>query len=97
MKALTAAPGRRLQAALETLSADVVAVCTQEIVQRCCDTVTAQGVVALVAKPIVPLPDTLQTVLICDGIQDPGDLMLFCLSTFVGVIVATGVAGSLVW
>lgn len=73
-EALTAAPGRRLQAALEALSADVVAVSTQEIVQRCCDTVTAQGVVALVAKPMTPLPDTLQTILVCDGIQDPGNL-----------------------
>lgn len=66
-------PGPRLLAALESLPADVVAVASSEVVQRCCDTVTAQGVVALVARPDIPLPATLQTVLICDGIQDPGD------------------------
>ncbi|CAN0553924.1 unnamed protein product, partial [Ectocarpus sp. 12 AP-2014] len=70
--ALRASPGPRLQAALETLSADVVAVAPAEVVQRCCDTVTSQGVVALVERPVLPLPPTMQTVLICDGIQDPG-------------------------
>ncbi|CAB1115084.1 unnamed protein product [Ectocarpus sp. CCAP 1310/34] len=72
--ALRASPGPRLQAALETLSADVVAVAPAEVVQRCCDTVTSQGVVALVERPVLPLPPTMQTVLICDGIQDPGNL-----------------------
>lgn len=71
-QALRASPGPRLQAALETLSADVVAVAPAEVVQRCCDTVTSQGVVALVERPVLPLPPTLRTVLICDGIQDPG-------------------------
>ncbi|CAM9408850.1 unnamed protein product, partial [Laminaria digitata] len=73
-KALSASPGPRLLAALETLSADVVAVAPSEVVQRCCDTVTPQGVVALVARPVLPLPAVLRTVLICDGIQDPGNL-----------------------
>ncbi|CAM9691336.1 unnamed protein product [Ectocarpus sp. 4 AP-2014] len=73
-EALRASPGPRLQAALETLSADVVAVAPAEVVQRCCDTVTSQGVVALVERPVLPLPPTMQTVLICDGIQDPGNL-----------------------
>lgn len=72
-QALQASPGPRLQAALETLSADVVAVAPSEVVQRCCDTVTSQGVVALVHRPALPLPPTMQTVLICDGIQDPGE------------------------
>ena len=73
-QALRASPGPRLQAALETLSADLVAVAPADVVQRCCDTVTSQGVVALVERPVLPLPSTLQTVLICDGIQDPGTL-----------------------
>ncbi|CAM9126006.1 unnamed protein product [Ectocarpus sp. 13 AM-2016] len=73
-EALRASPGPRLQAALETLSADIVAVAPAEVVQRCCDTVTSQGVVALVERPVLPLPPTMQTVLICDGIQDPGNL-----------------------
>lgn len=73
-QALDASPGPRLQAALETLSADIVAVATPEIVQRCCDTVTSQGVVALVDTPVLPLPATLRTVLICDGVQDPGEV-----------------------
>eukprot|EP00752_Nemacystus_decipiens_P006722 g6045.t1 len=73
-EALRASPGPRLQAALETLSADLVAVAPAEVVQRCCDTVTSQGVVALVERPVLPLPTALQTVLICDGIQDPGNL-----------------------
>lgn len=78
-KALGASPGPRLQAALETLSADVVAVASSEVVQHCCDTVTAQGVVALVARPVIPLPAVLQTVLICDGIQDPGGYGYGCV------------------
>lgn len=71
-KALRASPGPRLQTALETLDANIVSVAAAEVVQRCCDTVTSQGVVALVDRPVLPLPTTLRTVLICDGIQDPG-------------------------
>ena len=71
-KALRASPGPRLRAALETLTAAVVSVAAPEVVQRCCDTVTSQGVVALVDRPTLPFPETLRTVLICDGIQDPG-------------------------
>ncbi len=80
-QALRASPGPRLQAALETLSADVVAVAPAEVVQRCCDTVTSQGVVALVDRPVLPLPASLQTVLICDGVQDPGACVRVCVAT----------------
>ncbi|CAN0418488.1 unnamed protein product [Ascophyllum nodosum] len=73
-EALRASPGPRLRAALETLTAAVVSVAAPEVVQRCCDTVTSQGVVALVDRPTLPFPETLRTVLICDGIQDPGNL-----------------------
>eukprot|EP00903_Cladosiphon_okamuranus_P016190 g14941.t1 len=87
-EALRASPGPRLQAALETLSADLVAVAPADVVQRCCDTVTSQGVVALVERPALLLPASLQTVLICDGIQDPGNL-----GTLVRTAAGLGVDG----
>lgn len=71
-QALNASPGPRLRAALETLPPSIVALAPGAVVQRCCDTVNSQGVVALVNKPQIPLPSELRTVLICDGVQDPG-------------------------
>ncbi|CAM9937731.1 unnamed protein product [Discosporangium mesarthrocarpum] len=72
--ALYSAPGPKLRAALETLPAANVALASPEVVQRCCDTVSPQGVVAVIDRPSIPLPSTMHTVLICDGIHDPGNL-----------------------
>src|SRR5690606_880690 len=56
---------------------DCVAV-SEDIMERCTDTVTPQGVFAVVRKSAITIDDILTThrslVLVADGVQDPGNL-----------------------
>jgi tRNA G18 (ribose-2'-O)-methylase SpoU len=74
--ALNGSHGQDLIALLDELPADVVLVATQEAVARACNTVSPQGLVALVDRPsiAIPDPDKMSLLLICNGVQDPGNL-----------------------
>lgn len=44
------------------------------LMQKLADTETPQGIMAIVNQPAASFPETLDFVLICDGIRDPGNL-----------------------
>ena len=44
------------------------------IMQKLADTETPQGILAIVNVPTPKVPDTMDFVLICDGVRDPGNL-----------------------
>ncbi len=46
---------------------------SSRVLQSLCDTVSPQGVVAVIQMPALPLPEHLTLVLILDGVADPGN------------------------
>ncbi|KAG5186178.1 tRNA/rRNA methyltransferase [Tribonema minus] len=85
-EALASPGGSALSALLQRLSSDVVCLASGDCVARACDTVSPQGVVAVVARPLLPLPETVRLALVLDGVSDPGNM-----GTMVRTAAALGV------
>eukprot|EP00611_Tribonema_gayanum_P002742 TRINITY_DN12078_c0_g1_i1.p1 TRINITY_DN12078_c0_g1~~TRINITY_DN12078_c0_g1_i1.p1 ORF type:complete len:336 (-),score=70.61 TRINITY_DN12078_c0_g1_i1:50-1057(-) len=85
-EALASPGGSALSALLQRLSSDVVCLASGDCVARACDTVSPQGVVAVVARPLLPLPETVRLALVLDGVSDPGNM-----GTLVRTAAALGV------
>ncbi len=65
--------GRRLLDDLHTLTDDVYEV-TDEVLESVTDTVTPQGITAVIPFPNVPPAGDPTLILVVDGLQDPGNL-----------------------
>ena len=73
--ALDAHPeGERLRDALSELAPGRVMRAPPEVVDELSDTLTPQGVLAVVPQPAFPLPASPQMVLVCDAVSDPGNM-----------------------
>ena len=66
--------GERLRDALQVLAPGRVMRAPPEIVDELSDTLTPQGVLAVVPQPSLPLPPSPELVLVCDAVSDPGNL-----------------------
>lgn len=64
----TAALLQELSAATECIA------CTQQVIDALADTVTPQGIVAVVPQPALPLPHASTLTLILDQVRDPGNV-----------------------
>jgi TrmH family RNA methyltransferase len=79
------AHGRGLIHSMQRLGAEAFTV-SDEIMSTCSDTVTPQGILAVLPIPECPLPSTIDLALILDRITDPGNL-----GTILRTALATGV------
>lgn len=66
--------GPKLMDQLRQLPRSVVSVATADCVARACDTVTPQGSVAVMKRPLWSLPAQLNFVLVLDTVSDPGNM-----------------------
>jgi RNA methyltransferase, TrmH family len=68
--------GQQLSDVLEQVpnGRDIIAVTDKDRIRKACDTVTPQGVVAVMQRPHLPTPTKLGLVLVLDSIRDPGNL-----------------------
>eukprot|EP01084_Bolivina_argentea_P272283 463561_1 len=78
-EALESPEGSKLGKLLNDISRDRIVLASPAAVARACFTTTPQGCVGLVKRPneeCLPFPTKgqLSTILVCDGISDPGNL-----------------------
>ena len=64
---------------------------TDEIMAHLADTVTPQGLVAVVPRPALPWPPAVTLLLLCDGVRDPGNM-----GTLIRAAAGAGVDGIVV-
>lgn len=67
---------------------DAACLVSEEVMASIADTVTPQGIAAVMPQPERPWPDTRSLVLICDGVRDPGNL-----GTMIRTAAGAGVDG----
>lgn len=78
-------------AALVEAWREVAWLVTDEVMAHLADTVTPQGLVAVVPRPHLPWPETATLLLICDGVRDPGNM-----GTLIRSAAGAGVDGVIV-
>lgn len=78
----------RAAGALVEQAEDAAVLVSSEVLENITDTVTPQGIAAVLPQPARPWPDTPSLILICDGVRDPGNM-----GTLIRAAAGAGVDG----
>eukprot|EP00640_Fibrocapsa_japonica_P002349 CAMPEP_0113940684 /NCGR_PEP_ID=MMETSP1339-20121228/6767_1 /TAXON_ID=94617 /ORGANISM="Fibrocapsa japonica" /LENGTH=284 /DNA_ID=CAMNT_0000944601 /DNA_START=162 /DNA_END=1016 /DNA_ORIENTATION=- /assembly_acc=CAM_ASM_000762 len=70
---LSGPSGGSIRELMERLDPSAVSVAPHKLLCACLDTTSPQGVVAVVKRPTLALPPAPSLLLLCDGVNDPGN------------------------